>query len=178
MLYQQRSTILYQPLKITIRQVAGIYESLEDMRLPFTPGYTLDRHAPIPIEDLQLASRLVLAGNDEGKAMRTIQVWLRLVCQMGWLIEFVTYRIGVECASSTSTMHTSLKHLKGEELAEEKQRLLPTTVYERGEMIGYQALRAMYKARRTHRHHDWQIFCRMVESLPYFEYLIYPEKRR
>jgi hypothetical protein len=72
-------------------------------------------------------------------------------------------------------MHGELKELTGEELAEQKQIDLPDKYYTRAVMISYQALRAMYKARKNHRHPDWQVFCRFVKALPYFDILIYPE---
>ena len=168
---------LYRPLKVTLRSSHGLYESLEDMRLPFNPGYTLDRLKPIPDEDLRRAAKLVLAGDDHAKAMRGIMVWLRLEMQVGWMIEFETYRHGVECLSTSSSMHTELKNLKGADLAEAKQAGLSNRVYRRGVMLSYQALRHIYMARQHHRHPDWQIFCQMIEKLPFFEYLIYPEKQ-
>lgn len=167
----------YIPLGVTVRSVAGIYESLEDMRLPFSPGYTLDRNAPIPPRDFSLAKRLILAGDDHAKAMRGIMVWLRLSLQVGFLIEFETYRHGVECLSTSSAMHGELKELRGEDLADQKQADLPNKVYVRGLVMSYQALRHIYTARRKHRHPDWKIFCDEVERLPHFDSLIYPEWR-
>jgi hypothetical protein len=41
--------------------------------------------------------------------------------------------------------------------------------------MSYQALRAIYIARREHRHPDWRIFCKFIEILPSFKKLIYPE---
>jgi hypothetical protein len=79
--------------------------------------------------------------------------------------------ISVWCGNS-SAMHGELKGLKGKELAEQKQKDLPEKVYTRILTISYQALRHMYKARRNHRHPDWQIFCDMIETLPYAGELI------
>jgi hypothetical protein len=123
-------------------------------------------------KDLELASRLVKAGDDHAKAIRGIVAWLEIDCQVGWLIEFETYRHGVECLSTSSSMYAELKGLKGKELAEQKQKDLPEKVYTRILTISYQALRHMYKARRNHRHPDWQIFCDMIETLPYAGELI------
>lgn len=91
------------------------------------------------------------------------------------MLEFETYRYGVECLSTSSTMHGELKCLRGPELAAQKQAGLPEKVYVRRLKISYQALRRMYRARRKHRHPDWQIFCDWVEILPYFDKLIMPE---
>jgi hypothetical protein len=169
-------SVFYRPLTVQIRTVAGIRESLEDMRLPFRADYTLDG-GDIPPANLEQAARLILAGDDHAKALRGIMVWFRLTMQVGFLIEFETYRHGVECLSTSSAMHNELRHLSGPALAEQKQRDLPEKVYVRGLVAGYQALRHIYCARRTHRHPDWRIFCQALESLPYFEYLIYPEGR-
>lgn len=85
--------------------------------------------------------------------------------------------ISVWCGNSSS-MHGELKGLKGEALAEQKQADLPEKVYTRVLTISYQALRHIYKARRHHRHPDWQIFCgQFIENLPYFDSLIYPENK-
>jgi len=151
-------------------QVCGITFSLAAMRLPKAQS----KSTTIAL-DLSLAAALIKAGNDHAKAMRGIITYLTLEMQVGFMIEFETYRHGVECLSTSSAMHGELKHLKGEDLADKKQADLPDKVYTRKLTLSYQALRAMYKARRNHRHPDWQIFCDFIETLPYFDKLIYPE---
>jgi hypothetical protein len=144
------------------------------MRLPKggTPDST---HKKLGPKDAKLAAKLVKAGPDHAKAMRGIVVWVELKMQIGWLIEFEAYRHGVECLSTSSSMHGELRRLSGVELAEQKQNDLPDKVYTRICTISYQALRSMYRARRRHRHPDCQIFCDFIETLPYFDTLIYPE---
>jgi len=167
----------YKPLEITFRRIAGIEEAIQDMRLPknslndsiFKPHFILGP------KDSRLARGLVLAGPDHGKFTRGIMIWLRLKMQAGFMIEFETYRIGVETLSTTSSMHNELKKLSGSKLANQKQKDLVEKVYTRGLTISYQALRAIYRARRHHRHPDWQIFCDFIETLPYFDILIFPE---
>jgi len=151
----------YIPLEITVRTVAGIEESLEDLRLPHVPNYT--NFGSIIQDDLQLAAKLIKAGDDHAKAMRGIWVWFRLKMQVGFMIEFETYRHGVECLSTSSAMHGELKKLSGPELAEQKQADLPEKVYIRGVCMSYQALRHIY------------CVCDKIEMLPYFKWLIYPE---
>ncbi len=103
-------------------------------------------------------------------------VWLDLEFMVGFMIELMTYRDLMEDLSTSSSMHNELAGLVGEELADQKQADLPDKVYKRGVMISYQTLRRMYLARHNHRHPDWQIFCiDFIETLPYFERLIYPE---
>jgi len=162
--------MIYQPLKITTMETAGVGPALKAARLPKP-----QKMASTPSGDFELASKLVKAGPDHAKALRGCMVWFRMECQVGWLIEYLTYRIGIECLSSTSAMHSELRHISGPELAKQKQIDLPDKVYTRIEMASYQALRRIYIARKGHRHPDWQIFREFIESLPYFDYLIYPE---
>jgi len=160
----------WKPIEIELSEVCGVNHSLRAIRLPKPQSreYTFE-------ENLELASRLVKAGDDHAKAIRGIQVYLEIKLQVGFMIEFETYRHGVECLSTSSAMHGELKGLRGDELAEEKQKGLVDKVYTRSLTMSYQALRNIYKARRNHRHPDWDIFCHFIESLPHFDKLIYPE---
>jgi len=163
---------MYIPLKVELLQLAGLGPSLEAMRLPL--GST-----SIDFEkDIALASKLIKAGDDHAKAMRGIIAYVKMQMQVGFMIEFETYRAGVECLSTSSAMHTDLKQLQGAELAEKKQADLPMKYYTRIATISYQALRNMYFARRNHRHPDWQIFCiDFIENLPYSADLITVSKK-
>lgn len=173
----------YKPLKVKLNEVCGIRWAVQAMRLPkkSVSDSSLewfdydDIEIVIGPNDTKLARNLVRAGNDHAKAIRGIVAYFRLEMQVGFMIEFETYRHGVECLSTSSAMHGELKELTGEELAEQKQHDLPGKVYTRDVMISYQALRAMYRARKNHRHPDWRIFCQAIEELPYFDIFIYPE---
>jgi len=172
---------MYKPLEIELLSVHGVWESMLAMRLPKgtksdSIAYAADT-VDIGSEDANLAGRLIRAGSDHAKAMRGVVAYLRMNLQVGFMMEFETYRHGVECLSTSSAMHGELKELTGEALAEQKQADLPEKVYTRIIMVSYQALRAMYRARRKHRHPDWQIFCDFVEGLPHFDVLIFPEGR-
>jgi len=171
---------MYKPLTIIKYRVHGILWAMEAMRLPkgsegdsWEPGYLGNPGA----KDLKLASNLVKSGDDHAKAMRGIIVYCKYNLQVGFMIEHETYRHGVEILSTSSTMHGELKKLSGPELAKEKQKGLPEKVYTRIALFSYQALRNMYRARRNHRHPDWQIWCCFIESLPYFQELIYPKQK-
>lgn len=165
---------MYQPLEVELCSVCGVDESLKAMRLPKqSTGDSLPNE--IGLKDARLAKKLILAGDDHAKAMRGVMAYFRLKFQVGWMIEFETYRHGVECLSTSSSMHGELRKLSGIELAMQKQADLPRKMYTRIVVISYQALRRMYRARRNHRHPDWQIFCDFVETLPYFDKLIMPE---
>ena len=167
----------YKPLKIVDYEIVGINWAMEAMRLPKNSVGDSDLlllaiDTEIGPKDLHLASNLVKAGNDHAKAIRGINVYLEIKLQVGWMIEFETYRHGVECLSTSSSMHCELAQLHGEELAEQKQNDLPSKQYTRILTISYQTLRSMYKARRHHKHPDWQIFCDWIETLPYAKELI------
>ena len=160
----------YVPLKVSLLEIGGLAPTLRAMRLPKkTFG---DYGGP---KDLDLAHRLIKGGNDHAKCFRGIIVWFELEMQVGWMIEFETYRHGVECLSTSSAMHMDLGGLSGAKLADKKQADLATKVYSRIVHCSYQALRSMYKARRNHRHPDWQIFCDFIETLPEFNNFIIPE---
>lgn len=171
---------MYVPLKIVNYEVVGIDWAMHAMRLPKNScGDTYadeeDVWSSVPKigpKDLSLAQNLVRAGDDHAKAIRGIIVYVELELQVGWMIEFETYRHGVECLSTSSTMHGELKELKGTELAEAKQQGLVDKVYVRVVMVSYQALKHMYHARKNHRHPDWQIFCEWIRALPYSNELI------
>ena len=167
----------YKPLEIVDYEVVGMNWAMEAMRLPKnsmgdSQYLCLAIDTEIGSKDLHLASNLVKAGNDHAKAIRGIIVYLKIKLQVGFMIEFETYRHGVECLSTSSSMHCELSQLHGEELAEQKQADLPEKQYTRILTISYQALRSMYKARRHHKHPDWQIFCNWIETLPYAKELI------
>jgi hypothetical protein len=170
----------YQPLEIKLLEVTGLKWSIQAMRLP-KPGSENDsftsaiNQEKLGENDIKLAKSLIRAGTDHGKFSRGIVAYLEIKGQLGFLIEFDTYKIGTQILSSSSSMHGELKELTGISLAEQKQADLPGKVYTRIVMISYQALRAMYKARRKHRHPDWQIFCNFIYSLPHFNVLIMPE---
>lgn len=125
--------------------------------------------------DLRLASKLILAGDEHAKAIRGIIVYLELDCQIGWFVEWSTYRIGVEVLSTSSTMYLDHAGMKGAALAEAKQARLPSVIYRQTALASYQALRRIYQQRRHHRHPDWRVFCQWIETLPLFSSLIYPE---
>jgi hypothetical protein len=159
----------YVPLKVTLQEVCGLAWSLRAMRNPMLS------HEKASLEaDLKLAAKLIRAGDEHAKAIRGVIAYFELQMQIGWMVEWDTYRIGVETLSTSSTMYIDHKGKKGPELAEAKQTNLPNVVYRRGAMASYQALRRIYHQRRHHRHPDWQIFCDWIESLPYFDRLIWP----
>lgn len=164
----------YKQLEIQVEGIAGMLPALKAMRLP-KKTKSDSYESKLGASDSRLASALIKAGSDHAKFQRGIIVWVKQTYQVGWMIEFVTYRHGVEWLSTSSSMHGELKKLKGDELASQKQADLPDKEYTTRYHISYQALRSIYRARRNHRHPDWRVYCRWIESLPYFKELIYPE---
>ncbi len=159
----------YIPLKVKlIEDISGIKPSVKAMRLP------MDGRAEVKTNS-ELAESLIKAGNDHAKFQRGIIAYIEMQMQVGFMIQFETYRHGIECLSTSSAMHSELRGLSGAELASKKQEDLVDKVYKRVVMMSYQALRNIYKARRHHLHPDWQIFCDFIEKLPFFDTLIYPE---
>jgi len=171
---KQKEKQMYKPLVVDLLSVHGVWESMRAMRLPKGGTGDTTRAGVVGPNDADLAGRLIRAGSDHAKALRGVMVWLEIQMQVGFMIEFETYRHGVECLSTSSAMHGELKKMKGPALAEQKQADLPEKYYTRSLTMSYQALRAMYKARRKHRHPDWQIFCDFIEALPHFNTLINP----
>lgn len=164
----RKGDILYKPLKIETLEVHGADSSLKAMRLPMEGRKE-------KTETMALARALVKRGTEHAKFSRGIIVWAEMWFQVGWMVEFETYRHGKETLSTSSAMHVDLRDLSGEELAEEKQRGLGEKYYHRIGTFSYQCLRKMYIERRKHKHPDWQIFCDWIETLPFFQEFIMPE---
>lgn len=168
----------YKELEVKLDGVVGVCFSMAAMRKPkgsVSDSVETRTEVVLGESDAKLAGNLVRAGNDHAKAMRGVVAYVEVKMQTGFMIEFETYRIGAECLSTSSTMHGELKNLKGPELATQKQEDLVDKVYDRSLTMSYQVLRSMYRARRRHRHPDWRIFCSWIETLPYFDKLIFPE---
>lgn len=160
---------MYKPLKIETMEVTGINHALKAMQLPM-------EGRKLKSDPMELASKLVKRGVEHAKFSRGVVVWAEMWFQVGWMIEFETYRYGKETLSTSSAMHVDLRNLSGEELAEAKQVGLGEKYYHRISTLSYQILRKIYIERRKHRHPDWQIFCDWIETLPHFNELIMPEK--
>jgi len=164
----------YRPLEIQTECISGVAFSLNAIRLSHDENaFEKDHNTEA---NLDLAAKLVRAGDDHAKAMRGIMVYTYMKLQVGFMIELETHRIGIETIMTSSTMHNELKNIKGEDLADAKQELLPFKVYRRATVFSYQALRNIYLSRRQHNHSDWQIFCDWIETLPFFNKLIKGEK--
>ena len=87
---------LYKQLEVERVSIHGLIESMHAMRIPKKSDgdskYSENGDMLLGYNDAQLAARLVRAGNDHAKAMRGIIVWLKMRMQVGFMIEFETYR--------------------------------------------------------------------------------------
>lgn len=59
-------------------------------------------------KDFDLLKKLVKAGNSHSKCLRMINVTMDIIAPLYWWKQFDTYKVGVNCVS-TSTMHTITK---------------------------------------------------------------------
>lgn len=101
-------------MKVELLNVCGIQTALVAMRLPFkvmtkSDVVSVNSYFPVDRKDIELASSLVKAGDEHAKAMRGIIAYLAITAPRYFWQEMATYKIGCECLSSTSTMHTLAK---------------------------------------------------------------------
>lgn len=108
-------------LKVTNISVMNLENAIRGARNPMNSwdrmdsSYDNDGNYILGENDLNLASKLVLAGTDHRKFIRQILVSLDVTAPLYWWKEFDTYKIAT-VANSTSTMHKI--HSKPIELAD------------------------------------------------------------
>ena len=102
-------------MKITNTEVYGFLASLRGMRNPMNSWHLQDSvpyycmpdilwdATLIGERDLDLAKRLIKAGNEHCKFLRQIQVWADFEMPLYWWSEFDTYKFNTK--NSCSTMH-------------------------------------------------------------------------
>ena len=161
--------VSYKPLKVNFLEMSGL------IALENAIGKPVNREPRSFTDELKVAKKLILRGDEHSKAVRGVNVYFEIEMQIGFMIEWDTYRIGIDCLSTTSSMHGELAKLTGGELAIQKQKDLSKKIYKRVYRASYQTIRRIYLQRKNHRHPDWKIFCKWIETLPYFKELIYPE---
>lgn len=184
-------------LEIETLEIAGMASVLQALRLPFgkecrsevnshysfededeQEGYWLNYNSQCEInnKDLKLLSTLVKRGDEHSKAIRGLIVYAQIEAPVWFYRELETYRIGRERLSSESTMHIECKGLSGEELEEAKDKIPMGHIQKTVDMFSYPTLRRIYKQRHNHRLPMWHDFCDWIESLPFFDTLIMPDK--
>lgn len=95
-------------MKITNTEVYGFIPALRGMRSPMNSWHLNDskidnKTITIGPNDLDLAKRLIKAGNEHCKFLRQIQVWADFEMPLYWWSEFDTYKFNTK--NSCSTMH-------------------------------------------------------------------------
>ena len=101
-------------MKIETKEVAGFIPALHGMRSPMNSWHLQDTDKnnvghddmysiSIGPNDLDLAKRLIKAGNEHCKFLRQIQVWADFEMPLYWWSEFDTYKFNTK--NSCSTMH-------------------------------------------------------------------------
>ena len=95
-------------MKIETKEVAGFIPALHGMRSPMNSWHLNDskidnKAIAIGPNDMDLAKRLIKAGNEHCKFLRQIQVWADFEMPLYWWSEFDTYKFNTK--NSCSTMH-------------------------------------------------------------------------
>lgn len=179
---------------ITIKtlEVAGFASAVQALRLPFkkecrsevNTGQHFKKNeddfsyvntlvnVKFDPKDLHLMSTLVKRGDEHGKVVRGIIVYVEIEAPVWFYRELETYKIGRERLSCESTMHCECKGLSGEELERAKDEIPMGHMQKTVDWISYQTLRRIYIQRRKHRLPMWHTFCEWIESLPFAEELI------
>lgn len=127
-------------------------------------------------KDLELAQKLILAGDEHSKFSRGIQVWSEITAPWYFFNELDTYTVGTINLGSTSTMHMECKDYNGKELQIAKGLITGNYEYTRIRTYSYQCLRRIYFQRKSHRLPEWKQFCNWIITLPSAKELIIIEK--
>lgn len=94
---------------IQTKEIAGFIPALHGMRSPMNSWHLNDSYVNeageivIGLNDMDLAKRLIKAGNEHCKFLRQIQVWADFDMPLYWWSEFDTYKFNTK--NSCSTMH-------------------------------------------------------------------------
>lgn len=158
-------------MRVSLLDQSGLLPAIIAMRLPKKSSSRSDtviknnKIVKLGCNDIALLTRLIRAGDEHAKAARGIIFYLDITAPRYWWQEMSTYRIGVECLSSESTMHIDAEGLTGKDLQKFKGNIKEGYKQRRILMMSAQALRRIYKQRYSHRLPEWRIFCKYVLSL-------------
>lgn len=174
-------------MRIKTLEIAGLVGTLEALRLPFKlkPRSILDfisnsgtlsingyYNCELHPKDLALLKSLIKKGDEHAKILRGLEVWAKIDMPLYFMVEFDTYRIGIDTLSTSSTMHVDCKNLTGEELQKSKGNINGYYIYERVFKVNYQTLRRMWLQRDNHRLPEWKEFIDWIKTLPLANELI------
>lgn len=94
---------------IKIIDFVGFKQAMFAMRNSYSNReYSDSTYSQMGENDLELLKKLVKAGDSHSKCLRMINVTMDITAPLYWWKQFDTYKIGVNCIS-TSTMHTIIK---------------------------------------------------------------------
>ena len=159
-------------MRIETLEIAGFKSAFEALRLPFKKEARSDARMEdgkvvgVDPKDMELAQRLVKAGDEHAKVMRGIVVWAKVTAPVYWWCEMECYRAGHERLMSESTMHVDCRGLSGDELQKAKAEIPMGKELTKVDFFSYQCLRRIWCQRKGHRLKEWHEFCKWIESLP------------
>lgn len=177
-------------IEIELIEISGFRSAVEALRLPFgldcrsitdfemkcgEKFINTNTKTHFSEKDLLLMHTLVKRGDEHAKAIRGINVYLKINAPRFFYQELDTYVVGRTPMGSNSTMHQQCKGMSEEELVKAKEELKEGTMQTRMQMISYQTLRRMYFQRKDHRLPHWRVFCDFIKTLPFSEQLILVE---
>lgn len=175
-------------MKIETLEIAGFVSAFKALRLSYgkeerstsqrefqrisESGFGESWAIVVDPQDLELAQRLVKAGDEHAKVLRGVVVWAKMTLPVYIWCELETYRAGHERLMSESTMHIDCKGLSGEELQKAKAEICMGKELTKVDFFSYQCLRNIWRQRRNHRLPEWHDICKWIESLPMAKELI------
>ena len=182
-------------MDINLLDVEGFGIAMHGMRLSYRTGSDTELFGDlIDGDDERLALKLIRESDSASKFLRFITVWIEIKAARYWWQQFDTYKVGVERLSE-STMHTILSRpLVADDFEgyrdlhvdigrlnhfvilkdwKSVKKLLPESFLQKRFVVtNYQALRRIYKDRKSHRLDEWKEFCKWAKSyLPYSEFI-------
>lgn len=174
-------------IEIETLEVVGLRSALEALRLPkgrecrsetdfqvSVNGNCFGTITNVTIDpkDIDLAKRLIMAGDEHAKVLRGILAYAKITAPVYFFGEEETYIAGHQRLCSSSMMHIDFANLTGEDLEAARDEVPMGNKYTKIDYFSYQMLRNVYRQRRTHRLPVWHTFISWIESLPYAEELI------
>jgi hypothetical protein len=174
-------------MKIETLEIGGFIGAFNALRLPFKLNprselyfvhyaaevyFNSNTSCAIHPKDLTLLKSLIKKGDEHAKVLRGIEVWAKIDMPLYFMVEFDTYRIGIDTLSTSSTMHIDCKNLTGEELQKSKGNINGHYIYERVFKVNYQTLRRIWLQRDNHRLPQWKEFIDWIKTLPLANELI------
>lgn len=173
---------------IKTSSIAGFKPAFDSIRLPYREKYRtlnefedwvkdnrstdgtllvdLGETTYLDYNDIDLAQRLILSGDEHAKPMRGIIVWADILMPIYWWSEAETYTAGHQRVFSASTQNNEGKQLKGKALQKAKREISYGREIRKIDFFSYQALRNIVRQRHNHRLPEWHLFIEWIKTLP------------